>query len=589
VKISQQFRFFQQPLETGGARPWRGQARRHGAPAPLSLRTVFRTAAQVSVGALLLQGQRSAGALAAPAPTRDLGMPGLPGANDLAPTLPRDARLEVRALPRNCQDVLTQHNDDWRTGMQRCETALSVDTVNARRFGKKGTFKMAGQAMAQPLYVHGLDFGGGKVHNALIVVTMHNDVYAFDADHPSAAPLYHTTMGLPVAEFVDDAREIGILSTPVIDRTTNTLYVVGASTANGKRVYVLHGLDVRTGVGKIKPVTVEGSVSGNGAGASGGSLHFDPNVQLQRPGLLLQNGQVSVGFASKADEGNYHGWIFSYDKRTLKRTGIYCASPNSRGNGIWQAGGGLAADESGNLFVATGNGFGSDPAIRSERTESIVRLKQTATQLTLADWFTPSNWKELDKVDLDLGSTSVLLPPGTDQAIAGGKDGYLYNVRRSAMGHLVQGDTQLTDKVKPGAGGIFSSPVYWKGPKGGRVFVWPGKDALKAYAFDGKHLSKQPVSQGAARTANWQGAPISVSGENGKAGAIVWAYVRADDGHGIVRAYSAEDLSRELWNSDQNPGRDRSKGFVRFVTPTIADGKVFVPTTDNTVEMYGLL
>ncbi|HET6344293.1 MAG TPA: hypothetical protein VFH51_05130, partial [Myxococcota bacterium] len=356
MKISQQPRFLQQSPEIASVRPCpsRGRARRPAASPTLSLRKVLRTAAQVSMGALLLQGRRSSGALAAPAPTRGLALPGLPDAAVAVPAVPRDLALEARALPRNCQDVLTQHNDDWRTGLQKCETVLSAAKVTPKTFGKKGTFTLAGQAMAQPLYVHGLDFGGGKVRNTLIVTTMHNDVYAFDADHPGAPPLYHTTMGLPVADAVDDVKEIGILSTPVIDRTTHTLYVVGASTVNGNRVYVLHGLDVRTGSGKIKPVTVEGSVPGNGAGASGGTLPFNANVHLQRPGLLLQNGQVSVAFASKGDEGPYHGWIFSYDKRTLKRTGIFCASPNSRGNGIWQAGGGLAADESGNLFVAIG-------------------------------------------------------------------------------------------------------------------------------------------------------------------------------------------------------------------------------------------
>src|ERR1700736_5492507 len=300
-------------------------------------------------------------------------------------------------------NVVTQHNDIARTGQNLNETILTPANVNSNTFGKLFSYSIDGQAYAQPLYVAGVRMGSGTVqagttHNVVFVATEHDSVYAFDADSnggSNASPLWKITLldsahgagsgttTVPNGDVgTDDINpEIGITATPVIDTTTNTLYVVGKTKENGNYFQRLHALDITTGAEKSgSPVTLAAQVSGNGNGSSGGLLRFDAKLENNRPGLLLLNGIVYIAFAAHGDQGAYHGWILAYNAATLQQTGVFCATANGAASGIWMSGAGLAADtiNSGRLFVATGNGAFNASAPYSDGMsygDDIIRLE----------------------------------------------------------------------------------------------------------------------------------------------------------------------------------------------------------------------
>jgi hypothetical protein len=284
-------------------------------------------------------------------------------------------------------NVVTQHNDIARTGANTNETILTSANVNTTNFGKLFSQTVDGWVYAQPLYLPGVTLGAGTLqagtmHNVLFIATEHDGVYAFDADNNTGAnanPLWQisllnatygaaagaTTVPSTDVDAPDDIKpEIGITGTPVIDPSTNTLYVVGKTKESGTYVQRLHALDITTGAEKFgSPKQIQASVTGTGSGSSGGILKFDSLWENQRPGLLLLNGIVYVGFASHGDNSPWHGWILAYNAATLQQTGAWCSSPNSFASGIWMSGSGLAAVVTdpvnhpyGQMFTATGNG-----------------------------------------------------------------------------------------------------------------------------------------------------------------------------------------------------------------------------------------
>src|SRR5262245_28691903 len=281
--------------------------------------------------------------------------------------------------------VLTQGNNNARTNVYTTETVLTPANVNQNTFGKIFSYPVDGRIYAQPLYVPNLTIPGKGTHNVIFIATEHDSVYAFDADSnggSNSSPLWKITLldaahgaaagatTVPNSDISsqDLVPEIGITSTPVIDFASKTMYVVGktkeGTVANPVYVQRLHALDITTGAEKFSgPKTISGSVSGTGNGSVGGVLNFDPKWQLNRPGLLLQNGIIYVGFGSHGDNGPWHGWVFAYNAATLQQTSIFCTTSNSSGSGIWMSGTGLAGDvidpvnkPYGRLFVATGNG-----------------------------------------------------------------------------------------------------------------------------------------------------------------------------------------------------------------------------------------
>src|SRR5215468_143570 len=153
---------------------------------------------------------------------------------------------------------------------------------------------------------------------------MHDSVYAFDADGRVSSPLWHVNFLNPTAGISSVPSysagsviepEVGILSNPVIDPATNTLYAVAYTDENGSLVYRLHALDITSGAEKFGgPVVIQASVAGTGVGSDGnGHVVFDPAHHNQRPGLLLLNGTVYMAFASWADQLPWHGWVLGYD------------------------------------------------------------------------------------------------------------------------------------------------------------------------------------------------------------------------------------------------------------------------------------
>jgi hypothetical protein len=528
-------------------------------------------------------------------------------------------------------NVLTYHNDIARTGQNTNETILTPANVNTTTFGKLFSFTTDGYAYAQPLYHANLTMGagtaqGGTTHNVFFIETENDSVYAFDADSnggANASPLWkvslidaahgagsgETPVPTPsssnannILSTNDIVPQIGITGTPVIDPSTNTMYVVAKSTISSTTfIQRLHALDITTGQEKFGgPIQIAAQTTGNGNGSSGNVLKFDPKWENQRPGLLLLNGIVYVGFASHGDNGPWHGWILGYNAATLQQTSVLCFTPNGQGSGVWQGGAGLAADVPdpanhpyGRMFITTGNGTydATTPfANGMDYGDDDIRLDLTNGVLTIQDSFTPSNQANLSSADQDLGSGgAVLLPPQTgahpNLLVEVGKSGTIYVVDRDAMGGFNGGSDNVVQEFQTEIGGIWGMPAYWNG----NVYFWGKNDNLKAFSVTGGNLSAGPNSVGADESGF--PAPTPAISSNGTTNGIVWA-IQTDNylsnGSEILRAYDATDVSNSLYSSSQNSSRDVAPTSTKFVVPTIANGKVYV-TGANRVSVYGLL
>src|SRR6185369_6847942 len=328
--------------------------------------------------------------------------------------------------------VLTHHNDNRRTGQNLEEAVLNTSNVKAATFGKLFWRTVDGEIYAQPLYVPNLTIQG-KTRNIVYVATQHNSVYAFDADDATqVTPVWQVNLGTPVPSqdiciitgdtnpadcpYLDINPEIGITSTPVIEPVAGIIYVVAKTkrTSDSTYHFFLHALGLTSGAEQLAgPTEITGQVTGSGTGSSGGVLVFDPTFHLQRPGLLLMNGIVYLGFGSVGDMGNFHGWLMGYDATTLQQVSILNMTPNGSDGGIWAAGQGLAADASGNIYVMTGNGDFNANTNGKDYGDSFLRIS-TASGLTIADYFTPSNQASLFSGDVDLGSGGPMAIPGTN-------------------------------------------------------------------------------------------------------------------------------------------------------------------------------
>ena len=530
--------------------------------------------------------------------------------------------------------VLTRSYNTQRTGSNSAETALNTSNVAPATFGKLFARATDGNVYAQPLYVSNLAIGG-KTRNVLFIETMHDTVYAYDADDPAAtAPLWKTsytatkdgvnppavtTTTIPTADFFssykDIANEMGILSTPVIDPATNTMYVLVRTKetggASGTYVQRLHALDITTGLDNKPAVVISAIVNGTGNGSKNGKITFDPKLQNQRTGLLLDHGAIYLAWASQGDNGNYHGWVMSYDAGTLAQKGVWCSTPNGGQGGIWQSGQGLTADAAGNIYCVVGNGDSSAGTGGTKTlgySNSIVKLTPGASSLTVADWFMPYNTTYLNGADLDTECGVVLMPGinGTTNAIFGSKGGYFYMVNTANMGHYnpkntgsPQNDNQIVQSFSVSDQHIHGSPALWYGPTGVSAFVWAENSWLRGYNFSsdtGTFLST-PASQSAYKDPNGMpGGFITTSSNGTQAGTgIVWINLPySGDANqavvpGVLRAFDASDLTHELWNSRSNAANDDFGNFAKFCPPTVANGKVYMASFSNQVMVYGLL
>jgi len=506
--------------------------------------------------------------------------------------------------------VFTYHGDTMRTGQNLSETVLTPANVNSSSFGKLFSLPLDGIAYAQPLYVENVAIPGQGTHNVVYVATEHDSVYAYDADGRSSTPLWKVSFINPSAgittvpaadtgECCDIAPEIGITSTPVIDRATNTMYVVAKTKESngGSATYVqrLHALDITTGGEKFGgPVVIQASVPGTGAGSQGGRVPFDSLHENQRTGLLLQNGKVYFGFASHGDVQPYHGWILGYDATTLQQTLAFCLTPDQEGAGVWMSGGGIAADSTGSLYVISGDGEFDGNTGGKEWGDSYLRMTPTGT---VTDFFTPFNQDALNSGNHDLGSGAALLLPDQPGAhphemLSAGKDGTIYLVDRDNMGHystttnnIVQTLPNIFPNGTPEPGN-FTAPVYLAG----YVFFGPLADNLQAFKLTNGLLSTSATLRSAAVFPD-RGASMSGSAD-GTSNGILWAVQRNGAGAGILYAYdpagSSNGVLAELYDSGQAGSRDTLDVAAKFNPPVVANGHVYVAGVSR-LTVYGLL
>ena len=520
--------------------------------------------------------------------------------------------------------VLAQHNDLSRTGANLQETTLSVTNVSTNAFGLVFTRAVDDQIYAQPLVMTNVDVPGQGIHNVVYVATVNDSVYAFDADdltastpywkvsftNASAVAVRNTDMtGACGGNYIDFSGNMGIVSTPAIDPVAGTIYVLARTKEFGTNfVQRLHALDLRTGAERPNsPAVITASVPGTGAGSVGGMVTFDPQKQNQRSGLTLVNGVVYAAWASHCDWGPYHGWVMGFDATTLQRVVVYNATPTGINGGIWMAGQGPSVDPNGNLFLSVGNGTvgsGADPRNATNRGESFLKLTRAGTNLNVASWFTPNNYAALEAGDIDLGSAGLLLIPGTTLAFSGGKQGVMYLVNRDNMGGLSYSaaDTNVIQTFQAAAGShqLLGAPIWWDGPGASFAYLWvSASDYLRQYKFDwatGKFQLPNFAQGQAAAPGGTPGGILSLSANGTNAGTgIVWAsHQLAGSANqavrpGILRAYNAQNVTNELWNSQQLTNRDAVGNFAKFVPPTVANGKVYLATFSNRLNVYGLL
>ena len=495
-------------------------------------------------------------------------------------------------------NVATAQYDNTRSNANLNETILNTSNVNVSQFGLLYTRSLDGSLYAQPLYVSNVVIPGNGTHNVIYLATLHNTVVAFDADNPSqATPLWQVNLGpsRPCCYGGFMTPEMGIVGTPVIDTSTSTLYVVAATLLNGSYYHWLHALDITTGQEKFGgPVSITATVPGSGYDSVGGLVTFNSGNSLQRAALALVNSTVYVSFASIDDADYWHGWLIGYNAAKIQQqVFVYNDSANGERGGIWQAGRGLVSDSNGYLYFLTGNG---DYDGANDFGDSMVKLNSAAA---VQDWFTPDDEVTLAEDDGDLGSSGPLLIPNTNPAllVGGGKQGILYliNSTTGSMGKFQPGNTQVQSWQATNGEILNNIAAYWSNPGSPLLYVWGSQDYLKAFEFEGVTFNTTPVAKGSL-IGNFPGGVLAVSANGSTANTgVLWATTAGSNSAnaiatGTLRAYNAANISSiELYDSTQNAARDTLGNFAKFTSPTVDNGKVYVPTFSNQLDVYGLL
>ncbi len=530
--------------------------------------------------------------------------------------------------------VTTWHNDNAHTGQNIHESSLTLANVNSATFGKLGSFAVDGQVYAQPLYWHGLNIPRVGARNVVFVATENDSVYAFNAEKPGSKPVWQVSFANPPNVVpvpcgdIDSSCHVrpvvGITGTPVIDASTQTLYVIARTkeiqgkTAN--YVQRLHALDLATGAEKFGgPVAIS---------ATANSIAFDPRRAGQRPGLLLvpssggANSILYIAWAGYTHDGLplLPGWVMAYNTQTLQQVAAF-ATTNSSGTdgGIWGSGGGMVADSSGNIYAATGDGtFDANTKGGSNYGNTLLKLKLSGDALTVADYFTPMDQACRLQYDFDLGSGGPIILPRdpkaqiTDEILISGKGGTpcdpfgpnfaspIYVINRKQMSHYHPKGDKAVQIVAGSAGGYWSDPAFWQGANAAYVY-YAGVlqdarlgvgDNLRMYTISAGVMSSTSVAQSPQTFA--VGVTPSVS-SNGTSNGIAWVIERQNglskklqDLPAVLHAFDATNVATELYNSAQAGTRDQAGLAVKFAVPVVADGKVFVGTQTE-LDIYGLL
>ena len=516
-----------------------------------------------------------------------------------------NATLTVTAAVQGT-DVVTYKNDAARTGQNLNEKTLTPANVNSTTFGKLHFLATDGKVDAQPLYLSALNVGG-VTRNVVFTASERDSVYAFDAD--SGAQLWKVSL-IPPGEKVSDPVNcdqitpmIGVTATPVINRATGTIYVIAMTVSNDGTTYHhrLHALNVTTGAEVLGgPTEITASFP-----ASSGSITFDPQQYSERAGMLLLNGTIYTAWTSHCDNKFYTGWLMGYSASTLKQTAVLNIAPNSGGVGpsIWMSGGGIAADSAGYLYVITANGAFEQTLDANgfpnmgDFGDSFLKISTAGGALKVTDYFSPWSNYTLSSDDLDLGSGGILLLPdftdagGTVRhlAVGAGKDGNIYIVSRDSMGHFSTTSNNIWQQLTgalgtlylnpdTGYGGVWGTPAYYNST----VYYCP-IGTLHAFQITQARLGSTPSSK-STPLFSYPGCSPTVSA-NGSSNGIVWAHSYTHPA--VLYAFDAANLGRMLYHSNQT-GRDHLGEPIKFVTPTVAGGKVFVQQT-NGVAVFGLL
>ncbi len=512
--------------------------------------------------------------------------------------------------------VFTQRYDAQRTGQNRREFILTPSNVTDSTFGKLFACAVDGEVYAQPLYVANFAIAGGT-HNVVLVATMNDSVYAFDADASSCVPYWQKSFlgtgvtPVPPADTGEDGdinTIIGITGTPVIDPATGTLYVVAKTKEPTGYFQRLHALDLATGSEKFDgPADISSAITVPGSGDTGeatcpgsaGNVPFCPLRENQRPGLLLLNGTVYVAWASHGDIQPYHGWVIGYDAADLTQAPIvFNTTPNGGLGGIWMTGTGPAADADGNIYVITGNGTFDTMGTRTNYGDSFIKLRTAGGGLSVGDFFTPANQSFLDSNDFDVGSGGAIVVDSAGAhphlVIGGDKQGVLYVIDRDNMTGFNPDGDQILQTVPITAGpaciicGLFSTPAFWEG----KLYVVAIGDVLKQYMLANGVLSSLPARQASDMFGIPGASPVVSS--NGATNGIVWALDTTNNGTNssatsapaILFAYDATNLNK-LYSSPTS-GAGAAGNAVKFTVPTVANGKVYVGTQDE-LSVFGLL
>jgi hypothetical protein len=478
---------------------------------------------------------------------------------------------------------------------------LTTSNVSPTTFGKLFSLPVDGLIYAQPLFVSQYLINGA-VHNALVVASMNNSVYAFDAD-TGGNPLWHVNLGPIVPSSVIHTQNIqvgvGILSTPVIDRVNGLIYLTCKTydAASKLQTQSLHVLELGTGKDmKGSPVVITATVQGT-TDAGPTTITYDPYYQAQRPALLLLNGSVYLAFASHEDHMPFHGWIlrYQYDAAagTLAQTGVFNTTPDGTSGGIWQGGQGMLSDGT-SIYTMVANGSVTVPFGGQSYGESFLKL---APDLSVQDWFIPDGWEPANMADDDLGSGGPVLIPGTRLLAGGGKLGTIFVVDSANMGHYNAMDDNNVQEWM-GTNSIYGSPVIWAGTTGQpQLYLWGSEDVLKGWRLSNGRFDTTPFAQTTIKTPAGLCDPVgalAVSSNGSKPGTgIVWASMpTANPDHatvpGVFYALDAETLA-VLWNSGPAGSANDFGAYAKFVPPTVTNGKVYLATHSQKVVVYGLL
>ncbi|HEX6494752.1 MAG TPA: Ig-like domain-containing protein [Acidobacteriaceae bacterium] len=536
--------------------------------------------------------------------------------------------ITVTVAPGSGVDIPTWHVDNNRSGLNPNETSLTPANVAPKTFGKLFSYLVDGYAYAEPLLMSNVTIKGA-VHNVLYVATENDTVYALDADK-YGAPLWQQSLlqsgEVPAGGTVKPYQ--GITSTPVIDPSTNTIYVVSEQTSSAHPTsYRLNALDITTGQPKFgSPVIIQASVAGTNSTAVGGVVSLPPGC-VQRAALLLANGTVYVGVGSC-----HSGWLISYDAKTLTQTGVFNSSPNVDGEGtyggaggIWMGSGGPVADSAGNIYVSTGNGP-YDPS-QSAYGDSILKFDPT---LHLLDHFTPQDYDYMNCEDSDLAAGGLLMIPGSGQIVGGGKMGKLYLVNTANLGGEQASDAgaAYTLFVETGLDTPYMSTPACVDSRGSHTAMINSYEIFgtAAYFNNSIYLGVTPTSptaqagvrriayssaSGGTLTAqdftspsiqqNTRGTTPFISA-NGNSDGILWMI---DEGQPLgtstptnatLRAYDAANLSNALYSSSTNSADQPGYG-IKFTSPIVANGKVYISTghdlttvtnPQGEIDVYGL-